>query len=435
MNAPGAPLRFSVIVASRGRPESLRRTLTAVRQLDHPAFEILVVGDPDALEAVAASGIEEARTIAFDRPNLSEARNIGIGASAGDVCAFIDDDAVPEPLWLRHHETALRDTGAAASVGFVRGPDGIGFQSRFETVDRTALRRGERWDGDAPGVPSVAEGRAVHLVGTNMAIRRDALIALGGFDPAYAYYLEDTDLSLRLALAGLKTAVAPLAEVHHAIAASSRRTRRRVPRSLFDIGRSTAIFARRHAGGDLDGICERLWSGERRRVERAMVRGLCEPGDVGRLLATLAAGWREGIEDELPELPTIGAITRPFVPVPPLAGGHPVRTARLFGRRRAIRAAEAEGARGTVLSYSLTSLPCAVRYSDSGIWLHTGGLFHRRGAALGRFRWCRFASRVREEAGRVAKQRGIKEVEAASGYRRNERVWRLFGAQVQRRAI
>ena len=75
-----------------------------------------------------------------------------------------------------------------------------------------------------------------------MAVRRDVLAALGGFDPAYHFYLDETDLNMRLAQAGHATALCPRALVHHGFAASTRRRKDRVPADLFDIGASWAVF-------------------------------------------------------------------------------------------------------------------------------------------------------------------------------------------------
>jgi GT2 family glycosyltransferase len=95
-------------------------------------------------------------------------------------------------------------------------------------------------------VEPLPTGTVLKLHGTNMALRRSVLLELGGFDPAFRYYLDDTDLSLRLADAGHKGGGCP-AQVHHEFAASTRRTTDRVPLSLFDIGASTAVFLRKHA--------------------------------------------------------------------------------------------------------------------------------------------------------------------------------------------
>ena len=307
-----ASLRFSVIIASQGSRDSLACTLKSLLQLDHPSFEVVVVGDAEALKAATRSCGEALRLVRFDDINLSAARNLGIAAAAGDYCAFIDDDAVPDRLWLPRHQDAILEFGASASVGYVRGPDGVRFQSRLESIDC----EGESHDEESPDgpafVPSLGPGRAVKLIGTNMAISRDALLRLRGFDPAFRYYLEDGDMSLRLMQAGHSVVAAPSAEVRHAIAPSSRRTSRRVPRTLHDVGRSSAVFVRRHAAGSSGDIWPRLLEREGRKLKKHMIRGLCEPRDVERVLATLVAGWKEGLEAPIGELPLIDDENNPF---------------------------------------------------------------------------------------------------------------------------
>jgi GT2 family glycosyltransferase len=62
--------------------------------------------------------------------------------------------------------------------------------------------------------------------GMFLLVRREAFVAIGGFDPRYFMYLEDADLSLRLRLAGWRTRLVPDAVVvHDAQRASHRRLR------------------------------------------------------------------------------------------------------------------------------------------------------------------------------------------------------------------
>ena len=56
-----------------------------------------------------------------------------------------------------------------------------------------------------------------------MAVRRDILCSLGGFDEAYRYYLDETDLNWRLHLSGYKTLLVPLAQVVHGFAPAAHR--------------------------------------------------------------------------------------------------------------------------------------------------------------------------------------------------------------------
>ncbi|QMU59424.1 MAG: glycosyltransferase [Boseongicola sp.] len=276
MSQPINTPTFSVVVASHGRPAWLKRCLTALWQLDYPAFEIVVAADRAGLTALSGHpAMAWGKSVQCDKPNISETRNAGLALAAGKFVAFIDDDAAPEPKWLRHHADALAASGAVASVGYVRGRNGISFQSRAASIDAEAETHTEPHFGTAPFVPKLQPGRAAKLVGTNAVISADILRKLGGFDPVYRYFMDDTDLSLRLAKAGHTTVIAPLAEVHHAFAASNLRTAQRRPRSLFDVGRSTSIYLRRHLSGGADEIRERVEKRELRRLHAHMVRGTC----------------------------------------------------------------------------------------------------------------------------------------------------------------
>lgn len=402
-------LSFSVIVASRNRPEWLRRCIRALTQLDHPMFEIVVVADA---QSVALSGHARIRFIEFNEANLSAARNLGIRHSGGDICAFIDDDAVPEPMWLWHLEDAFRKTGASAVVGYVRGRNGISFQSRFSSIDV----EGETHEEDAPEcqptLPKVEEGRATKLVGTNFAVRRDVLGKVYGFDECFRYFLEDSDLSMRLAQAGEGIAVAPLAEVHHGFAASPRRSRQRAPRDLFDIGRSTAIFLRKHLGTADALLWDRLERREHMRLSRHLVLGTVEPRDVSRRLNELRAGWEDGLDCSL-QTHAWRPTTAKFERFPSEAPGHEVFSSYLLSKRRKLTSQAnriaSKGGRVSVFSFSLTPFRHHVRYVGEGVWLQTGGLYGRSVRSQGAFKWCRFAERLNAEMARVAKPRGISE--------------------------
>ena len=413
--------RVSVIVASRHRPNWLRRCLTALRQVDYPAFEVIVVADSESLASVEMFGLKRVR---FDEPNLSRARNAGIAASSGEICAFIDDDAVPEPLWLAHHVDVLATTRAAASVGFVRGRNGLSFQSRVTSIDREAETHVEEDRGEQAFVPRLSAGRALKLVGTNMAVRRDILTSLGGFDPAFAWFLDDADLSMRLCHAGHVAAVAPLAEVHHGFAASARRTADRVPLDLHDIGRSSALFFRRHPGVDVFELLARIETRERARLLRHMIDGGCEPGDVGRILKSFKEGWQEGLSTLLPSLEPIGESSRAFVPLMAVLPGHEVLTGRLASRRGLMERAGqlvASGQRCSVFSFSLTNRRHRVRYVEPGFWLQTGGQFGRAERSEPWIKWCRFAYRKKVEVRRVANVRGIREIVYGAGHKTCEK--------------
>lgn len=338
--------------------------------MTEPQFELVVVADPAGLAALDTLPFPvDAKRVAFDEPHLSRARNAGIAASGGDVLAFIDDDAVAEPGWLGALSAPMAQ-GASASCGAVRGRNGFTFQTQGEVVNATAVVR----QSSSPG-----DGETLKLIGTNMAVSRAALEAHGAFDPAMAFYLDDTELSWRLRTT--ETRYVPEAIVHHRAAASARRTQARKPLGLFDVGRSIAVFLRRHAGhAEIPQALAAHRADQRRRLVGHMVRGTAEPRDVGRLLADLDRGIAAGMEGDLPDIqPSSGRAT--FTPwTREIRRPAALRVTHGWNEKRAVLGAAQEARTGcptVVLSLTRTALRHRVFYTDEGVWLQRGGTLGR----------------------------------------------------------
>ena len=368
-------MRASVIIVSRHRPALLRRCLTALCQQDHTAVEVVVVADP---AGIAATDGFTVKRVAYDEANISAARNLGIAQAAGDAVAFIDDDAVAEPTWLSRLTAPFADARVIAATGFVRGRNGISFQWTAAEVDH--LGRDHPLDVTGTTIRQGTPRRAVKTHGTNCAFRRDALVGAGGFDPAFRFFHDETDLNLRMAALGL-TAIVPDAQVHHGFAEGPHRRADRVPKSLADIAASTALFLRRHAGQATDADRAALEGSESRRVIGHMVAGRIEPRDVARLMATLGTGWRDGLSRPLPLPRPLATDPPPFLPLPgtgPRAGrllcGTTANAAVL--RREACDLAR-QGIIATVLLCGPTIRPHWHRYDPRGFWEQSGGLYGR----------------------------------------------------------
>ncbi len=410
MNTP----TVSVVVVSRGRPTALLTCLTGISQLDYPAFEIVVVADPAGIATVEESAFAgQIKTHEFDEPNISNARNLGIALAAGEIIAFIDDDAVPEPTWLAHLMQPFEDPNAVAAGGFVRGRNGISFQNTARMVDRY----GQHEDIDLPVGPPRAiaakPGRGAKTEGTNCAFRRATLEELGGFDPVFHFYMDETDLNLRLAERGQTTALVPLAQVHHGFLASAHRTADRLPKTLFDIGASTRVFLRKHASGEsVEPMIDNLRIEQRARLDRLLVQGYCEPRDLRRLMRTLEAGITEGATREVAPLAPIPPANAPFqrfAANPPWNGmtalsGRPWSAATL---REEARARAAAGERVSLFLFSPTTLFHKVLFHSDGYWEQSGGLFGRSDRTDPVFRFYSFAQRLEREKIRVAPVRGF----------------------------
>lgn len=403
------PLPVSIIVVSRHRPKALALCLTALPQQDHPMIEVVVVADPEGVAVADRVLGGHARTVAFDLPNISAARNAGLAVAAGAVVAFIDDDAVAEPSWASRLAAPFADPAVVAATGFVRGRNGFSHQWRAATLGRDGLDRPLAVPEDRVSLHQPPAGGAVKTQGTNCAFRAEALRAAGAFDPGFRFYLDEADVNLRMAARGGLTAVVPLAEVQHGFAESARRRADRVPTDLHDIGASVARFAARHGGGPAAVAAHR--ADQRGRLIRHMVAGRIEPRDVARLMAGFDAGLAEGAArpafaaDPLPP-PTVA-----FQPLPGTGARPGVVLAGRSWQRRSLRAraeaAVADGAIVTVIRLSPTGLFHRLRYRAPGYWDQRGGLFGRSCRDDALFRPWRFGARIARETSAAARVRPV----------------------------
>lgn len=403
----------SVVVVSRDRPDALLRCLTGLSQLQYPNFEIVVVADPKGEQAVARSPFaDQIKSIEFDHANISEARNLGISHAAGDIIAFIDDDSVPEPSWLTYLIAPSDRSNVAAMGGFVRARNGISFQWKARSVDRRGDSKPLEVNPTRATIFTPKGRRAIKTEGTNMAVRRDVLVDLEGFDPGFAFYLDETDLNLRLNRAGHATAIVPMAEVHHGFAASPRRRMDRVPRDLYDIGSSWAVFQRKFLPER-----ERLahWrtihQSERQRAIRHMMAGRLEPRAVRQLLSRLDLGYGQGLARRRGGGQVSRSPISMFRIFPTMVRPSIVLSGRIW-QRKSLRAEAIERSRSgeivTLILLSPSTLYHTVRFNSAGFWEQSGGLFGKSLRDDSMFRMTTFEARIARERHRVAPQRLIR---------------------------
>jgi GT2 family glycosyltransferase len=220
--AGSAPrVRCSVIINTVDRAGDLAITLADLgAQWSADLDELILVLGPtsdDSREKIARSGIP-CRVIDCPERNLSVSRNLGLAAATGEFVAFLDDDASPCDGWLEALlEPLVRCPSAGASAGFALDGAGRRFLTRYVVADR--LGRSTWWEEEEEAREHIAQAgpdRAfLTATGCNMAFRRDRVLTFGGFDPFYAYFLEETDLVLRLHEAGHPCLPCPGSVVRH----------------------------------------------------------------------------------------------------------------------------------------------------------------------------------------------------------------------------
>jgi len=246
----------------------------------------------------------------------------------------------------------------------------------------------------------------VKTQGTNCAFRRDAVLAIGGFDHGYRFYLDEADVNLRLP--GV-TAIIPDAQVHHGYLASPRRAANRVPLSLHDIAASTAIFLRRHApDADMAAALKALSLRESARIAEHRRAGRINATAEMALLSSLTQGWAEGLARPLSALAVLVTTAPPLHPLNTGPRPGKVLSGRFWQRRRLLAKAAANRDQiTTVFLFSPTARPHKLSFQTDGYWLQTGGIFGRSNRDASRFRWASFRQRIAEETARLAGYRPV----------------------------
>jgi GT2 family glycosyltransferase len=194
----------SVVVCTYNGSATLRRCLEGLAGLRYPRYEVIVVDDGSTDGCADIASRFDVRLIRTENRGLSAARNAGLAAARGEIVAYIDDDAWPDPDWLRFLAVTFRSTSHAAAGGPNLPPD-----------DESAVAA---CVANAPGGPIhvlVSDTEAEHLPGCNMAYRRDALLAIGGFDPQFRAAGDDVDVCWRLQERGETLGFHPAAIVWH----------------------------------------------------------------------------------------------------------------------------------------------------------------------------------------------------------------------------
>ena len=211
-------MSVSIVIGTRDRAGRLARSLEALEKLKRPAavdWEILIVdnGSSDETARVsrdfsAASAVPRVRYLFEPNRGLSRARNTGIRAARGDIVAFIDDDCYADENWL---------TAICAAFAPNPSPSGVGGRVElFDPSDASIAVRRSRQPSEMTSIDHLFN----LIPGCNMAFRRTALAAVGGFDPRLGpgspcKAAEDADLIFRLFLSGHRIAYRPDALVRH----------------------------------------------------------------------------------------------------------------------------------------------------------------------------------------------------------------------------
>ncbi|MGC8602465.1 MAG: glycosyltransferase family 2 protein, partial [Desulfomonilaceae bacterium] len=218
---------LSVIIVNRNTSDLLMTCLSKLLESDlEQPVQIIVVDNGSTDDSVMRakslfpdiSILEAGRNLGF-----AAANNLGFSISSGEFVLLLNTDALLDTKCLSRMLDLTKSDDRIALVGpqllNLDGTNQTSYEATptllTETTNRSLLKRlfPKRYPGKNE---NLTEARDVEtVIGAVMLIRRKAFNEVGGFDPSYFFFFEETDLAMRLRLAGWKIKHEPAAKAIH----------------------------------------------------------------------------------------------------------------------------------------------------------------------------------------------------------------------------
>lgn len=198
----------SLVIPAYNEEATIRQCLVAAIEQSEPIEEILVVDNRSTDDTrgvvekmIAAFPDAGIRLVSQDaEQGITPTRNAGFDAATGELIGRIDSDSMVHPDWAEQMRSAFL---AAPDVAAVSGP--------VDYYDMPMRAFGLHADDSVRKATTKLAGKYVFLFGSNMAIRSSAwAVVRDKVCPDREDLMhEDLDLSVHLALEGLKVGYAP----------------------------------------------------------------------------------------------------------------------------------------------------------------------------------------------------------------------------------
>ena len=289
---------ISLVICTYNRGDYLDRCLDYLSKSYSDAFEVIVVNGPstDNTNDVLSRWQDKIKIRSNPERNLSRSRNIGIEAAAGDLIAFIDDDAIPFLDWFdRIVNYYITSHNFVAGAG---GPTYYAGTLQFQAVDIFVDNFGSGIVNPGKGIKEDPDYRR-SLLGTNSVFRRDYLVEAGGFDEEYDYFLDETDVCFRLINNGYLINHCPDAYLRHEFAQSENR-KNKYDYNWYSIVKNTVYFALTYTKGDKQEIIDELKAViERERIDylnSGLSNKEISKSDYDDLVKSVWSGFDAGLE-------------------------------------------------------------------------------------------------------------------------------------------
>ncbi len=176
------PPSATVAICTRERPDDLRRALAAVAVLEGDGHELLVIDNAPSTDRTrrVVETFPQVRYVLEPEPGLNAARNRALREARREIVAFTDDDAAPEPEWLRGLVANFGDPRVMCVTGLTL-PVELETEAQELFEEHCPFSRGfsrRVFDGQIDNPLAVGPVGA----GANMAVRRSLLARVGEFE-------------------------------------------------------------------------------------------------------------------------------------------------------------------------------------------------------------------------------------------------------------
>jgi GT2 family glycosyltransferase len=256
------------VIPTKNRYLDLKRCLHSLRNQTFKDFDIIVV-DNGSVD-MTANVLKEFKIQSVYDPSddLAHILNVGWRLAKSDIIAFLNDDTWVTKKWA---ETLVEFLSANDQVKAIGGPtidvppkrmvdlfarsDSIPLLKLAFRLYNVVIMKGkffdigdfDEWAGSSVGgtLPSSMHIKGIKYTNglsvTNVAIKRETLEYLKGFDESFKYIHADGDLFIRMRKRGVKMVFHPQVIAYHFW------NPRGSTRSYYFLGRDTVIFWLKHA--------------------------------------------------------------------------------------------------------------------------------------------------------------------------------------------
>jgi GT2 family glycosyltransferase len=212
----------AAVIGNYAGEHLLADCVASLRAQTRPPSEILVVDGASTDRSVAVARELGVRVLERENRGLGHLYNEGARATAADLVLLLNNDVALEQGCLEQLAASLTD-----ETLFAADPRQVAWDDGRTIHARTTLRSGRLLREYLPGlhldhqVPAETTVPTVCANGAAMLVRRDRLLALGGFDETFFMEWEDLDLCWRAWLRGWPTVYVPDAVVRHRVGAAT----------------------------------------------------------------------------------------------------------------------------------------------------------------------------------------------------------------------